>query len=473
MKFKNILLSTLVVAGLFTSCSDEWLEESPTNALNADGAITSVQAADLALNGAYSRMQDGDYYGGSFLLNSDVKGDDVQCFMEGRRFADEYNYTTTADFGSVNLYKEAYIVNSQAVLVLAAIGDITDGTEAQINNVKGEALALSALAHFDLVRTYGKTYTMDNGVGLGVPIISQPADYTVPVVRNTVAEVYNYVITSLETAKDLLSEEKTPGRINSWAAKALLSRVYLYKGDNVNALKLAEEVMSSSKYGLIDREGYVESWSSEFNAESLFEIINLSDDNGADRESIGYVAKPQPDGYGAVAATDAFIARITADPADVRGQFIQSHEGERNGYIAKYPGTGGENYMINNVKVLRMSEVYLNAAEAAFKIGDAAHLAKSLTYLNAIYKRATDKEIVSSDLTLERILIERRNELVLEGHRLFDAMRNNETMDRTGGNHFTIGEAKSVNRNWNKTVMPLPQYELDTNKSLVQNPGYN
>ena len=85
-------------------------------------------------------------------------------------------------------------------------------------------------------------------------------------------------------------------------------------------------------------------------------------------------------------------------------------------YLIKYPGKSGSvtdavstvNPQDNDLCILRLSEVYLNAAEAAFKIGNTE---KALTYLNAIVTRANPaKSVTSADLSLERILKERRKD---------------------------------------------------------------
>ena len=66
----------------------------------------------------------------------------------------------------------------------------------------------------------------------------------------------------------------------------------------------------------------------------------------------------------------------------------------------------------SNIPLLRLSEVYLNAAEAAFRLGD---MTKAAQYLNDIIKSRTSdttKQVTASDVTLARILVERRKELV-------------------------------------------------------------
>lgn len=81
-------------------------------------------------------------------------------------------------------------------------------------------------------------------------------------------------------------------------------------------------------------------------------------------------------------------------------------------------------------------------------------------------------------MTLERILIERRKELVGEGQRYFDALRNNETIVRytseaDKGWHASLSkDAQSFNRDYYKAIAAIPQAEINANKNIKQNPQY-
>lgn len=95
-----------------------------------------------------------------------------------------------------------------------------------------------------------------------------------------------------------------------------------------------------------------------------------------------------------------------------------------------------------------------------------------MTYLNAIVTRANPaKSVTSADLSLERILKERRKELVGEGHAFFDYMRNDKSVDRSGGWHLTMPEdARVIAPSDPRVALPIPQTEIDANPNIVQNP---
>ena len=147
-------------------------------------------------------------------------------------------------------------------------------------------------------------------------------------------------------------------------------------------------------------------------------------------------------------------------------------------FIGKYPGKAAlKDMRTNDIPVIRLAEVYLNAAEAAFKLGDTS---TALNYLNVIVKRATPaKSVAAGDLTLARILKERSKELVGEGHRFYDLMRNGQTCERfykglPGWHGALINEARSFDHTYFRTILPIPESEIDANATLgkQQNPGY-
>ena len=130
-----------------------------------------------------------------------------------------------------------------------------------------------------------------------------------------------------------------------------------------------------------------------------------------------------------------------------------------------------------NVPVIRLSETYLIAAEAAVKTGDNA---KAIRYLGAIAQRANPSRTLEGvTVTLDDVMTERRKELVAEGHRMFDVIRNGGTVKRiddTDSNlastrHFAAD--KEFNWDFYKIILPVPKAERDANPNVAQNPGYD
>ncbi|MCT4616364.1 MAG: RagB/SusD family nutrient uptake outer membrane protein [Marinifilaceae bacterium] len=487
MRKINILLLSIITLGLFASCSDDFIDLESSKA-QTPSSIKTVADAQVTLNGAYDYMQDDEYYGSDFITLPDVLGEDCRATTTGR-LDTEYHYGFYTEASQTGLWIFPYRVLKQVNNILAIVDGLdaeTDKLIAERNDLKGQALALRALAHFDLVRLYGKAYSHDNGASLGVPIVTEPLKFDAKPKRNTVAEVYTQVIKDFTDAIALLSDKANNGKINKWAAKALLSRVYLYHGDDKLAFDMAVDVITNSGAKLVPNAEYVNSWVDGFNTESLFEIANSDEDN-AGLEAVSYLWDKK--GYGQIVATDSYIAKLAADPDDVRNQMLwedksSTDDSPRYGRVLKYPGkantldlikTGGDAKSYNaNVIVIRLSEVYLIAAEAGLKAGEA----KAIDYLNAIVSRANPaNEVAAANFNIDRILEERSLELIGEGHRLFDLVRNKKDVVRTGKDHWgnlpkdDEIKGKTIPYNYYKMIQPIPRVELDVNE-LTQNPKY-
>jgi len=461
MKKKNIFLY-LTMSLLFCSCDNTWMNLDPQYAVETDKAIRSTTDAEYAINGIYSTMQNYEYYGARMTYYGDVTGEDAQAYSNTKRCADFYLFQYNKDNAPTSLWKFPYKVIRLANNILAADPNFVPA------DIKGQALALRALALFDVTRVYGYPYTKDNGASLGGVIMLKAPSYLDRPKRSTVAQCYDQVIADLKEAVPLLTNSKKQGKMSQVAAKALLARVYLYKNDNVNALAMAEEAITdalANKYRLWTNAEYVTAWVGGLDTEVLFKIINTVTDN-ASNESIGYLYYEK--GYKDIIASDDFKTLLKQDAKDVRNLLVPSK------YLLKFIGNGtDEDTRMSDVPVLRLSEVYLIAAEAAVKSLDNT---KALKYLNAIVTRANPEKSVTGTVTLTQVLTERRKEFFGEGHRFFDAMRNGITIERKGKSHLTAltDAARKFNWDYYKIVLPIPKYEMDANPNMrdQQNSGY-
>ncbi|MFA8451876.1 MAG: RagB/SusD family nutrient uptake outer membrane protein [Bacteroidales bacterium] len=489
---KKGLLYTLLGLSLLggASCSDSYLDENPSNKLGVEGSIKTVIQAQYAIDGVYDQLSNQEYWGNNYISNFDVMADDMRASESGR-LDDYYRYTFYTESSDAAMWTRPYRAMKNVVSLL----DVIEGVEAEgadavakRDNIKGQALALRALIHFDLVRTFGKPYTHGGAAtALGVPIVLTKVNFDQKPARNTVEEVYTQVITDLKAAIALLSKDANVGRINKAAAQALLAKVYLYKGDKANALAFAKTVIDDSGLALMPRKDYVAEWGKASMSEALFELVNSSEDNPG-LESVGYLS--DPDGYGQFVATDPFIAKLTAAPYDIRSKMLAKDElstktKPRMGRVMKYPGNGGPSNT-SNIRIIRLSEVYLIAAEAALGTNNS----KAAEYLNAVINRAYPTEdvlaedgttvlfdysddvpnVTAANISLNRILEERSLELVAEGHRFHDLVRNNITINR--GADYWGNSYKTIQMTDHKIIQPIPRIELDANQNMKQNPGY-
>lgn len=506
-KIYNILALVTVVAGL-SSCVNDWLDLEPSNGIPTGSAITNYNDAQTALYGMYDGLQGNStytqYYAARMFYYGDVRGDDMQARTQGMRSSSCYEMRYTVD-DAPNMWNVQYNVLRRANRLIEAIenNQISDvaKNKAQVADIYNQAKVVRALVHFDLVKVYGMPYTANNGASLGIPIVTKPLERDVLPGRNTVAEVYSQItkdLTEAIEAEALTISKKAGGKqgyIDQWAAKALLCRVYLYMNKNQEALDLAENIIANSPYKLWSHEQYAEAWDKQdpnHTQEMIFELVNSGSDDWADREGIGYLLNE--DGYADAICTESFVDMLYNDPNDARKDVVlpvQFDEdlaaifGENPIFINKFPLGALGDMRLANLPILRFSEIYLNGAEAAAKLGGASK-DKGIQLINQLIanRTTTQNALVSKtdsqDELLKRVLIERRKELVGEGQRFFDAMRNNETVvrytnEKNQGWHYSlVKEAQSFNRTFTKVLLPIPVSETNANPILKgqQNPGY-
>lgn len=496
-----------ILAASLSSCVNDWLDVAPSDGTDADAALTSSSDLAAARTGMYKALKGNsslvDYYGQQFFVYGDVHaGDDYQYNNLGgsnrASFYYDMNYQTASEFTSSTsssnvAWKSPYIVIGRANRIIAAAegGALSDAAEAKatIDQYAAEAKVLRALAHFDLVRIYGKPYTEDQGASLGVPLVTEVLESNAKPARSTVAEVYTQVVKDLTEAisSNALATETEPGYVSVWGAKAILSRVYLNMGDYANALSVAEDIIKNSGAALWTRDQYFKAWdaSTPNESEFLFRLNVAGSTDNNDLNGIGNLQ--QRDGYKEMVATKKFVDMLTSDPKDVRNDMFLPAKAEKEVavygtnkvFLNKLRGQGGNLRNVTIVPIIRLSEVYLTAAECAFRNNDKT---KAVEYLNDLVKNRTTTvaSLATVDnITLDRILIERRKELIGEGQRYFDALRNNETITRytseaDKGWHKTLSkEAQSFNRDYFKAIAAIPQAEINANpNNIKQNTGY-
>ena len=495
-----------ILAASLSSCVNDWLDVAPSDGTDADAALTSSSDLDAARTGMYKALKGNsslvDYYGMQFFVYGDVHaGDDYQYNNIGgsnrASFYYDMNYQTASEFtsstsSSTVTWKSPYIVIGRANRIIAAAegGALSDAAEAKatIDQYAAEAKVLRALAHFDLVRIYGKPYTEDQGASLGVPLVTEVLESNAKPARSTVAEVYTQVVKDLTEAisSNALATETEPGYVSVWGAKAILSRVYLNMGDYANALSVAEDIIKNSGAALWTRDQYLKAWDAGTPNESEF-LFRLNVSGSTDNNDLNGIGNLQGrDGYNEMVATKKFVDMLSADANDVRNDmFLPATAdkevaafGTNKVYLNKLRGQGGNLRNVTIIPIIRLSEVYLTAAECAFRTNDKA---KAVEYLNDLVKNRTTSAsalATESDITLDRILIERRKELIGEGQRYFDALRNNETITRytseaDKGWHKTLSkEAQSFDRDYFKAIAAIPQAEINANPNIKQNTGY-
>ena len=485
MKKHNIFFAALLFVG-FTSCKKDFLDVKPTNAGEAETSIQTPADAKVMINGLMSKMTSSDYYGRNFILYGDTKGGDLTIFSQGRGLDALYTFNHSKSSNNYSgFWNQIYHCILQANNIITSIDRLqAAGTTENFDNYKGQALTARALMYFDLVRLYGKPYAQDKS-SFGVPNITEPLDASAQPLRATVEQNYTQILNDLKEAEPLLSKSKSNGYLNYYGNKAIQARVYLNMENYAEALSAAQEIINSNVYKLYSNADWVNSWKTQFGSESIFELGIFPSESDLGSSSLGFYLRRKGHGGGSALgwfmASDYFLDRLNQDPDDVRWGVMSYDESSASHLGASYKysgsteleGDGKSTSTAVNIKVIRLSEIYLIAAEAAY------HIDKDLaaTYLNEIRKRSPNlAPATGATITMDMILDERSKELFTEGQRFFDMLRLNLPItfnDEFGG--ITVSHRpKTIDRTFEKVILPIPQDEINANPGLEaqQNPGY-
>lgn len=484
MRKYNIIGMVLIALAL-SSCKD-FLDVKPTNSADAGTAVQTPNDAQVIMNGLMRGLTSVNIYGRNLYMYADVKGGDLTIFSQGRGLDALYTFNHSVSSNSYSgfwdsMYATIFQVNS----LLENIERLEqEGTTDNFDRYKGQALTTRALMYFELVRLYGQPYTM-NPAAYGVPNVTEVIPSSAQPLRATVQENYQQILTDLTTAASLLPKTRSNGFINYYTNKAIEARVHLTMNNMPGALAAAEEVINSGVYSLYNNAAWVTSWGQQFGAESIFELGVFPNEMDQGTGSPGYYLRRRNHGAAAALgyfmASDNFISTIQQDQDDVRLEVMAHDESstDRIGSIYKYSGgvsmegDGKSTVSAVNIKVIRLSEMYLIAAEAALGVDKE----KAANYLNAIRKRSPNlAPATEGTINLEMVLDERRKELIAEGHAFFDVLRLDKSVtynDDFAG--LTIPHRPvTIDRTFFKSILPISQAEINANPGIEaqQNPGY-
>ena len=211
--------------------------------------------------------------------DSEYPGDNVA--LSGTTTDPLYNVYNYTDFPGNNVttsfWRQAYKVIFSANQI---IEKINDGESPTLDQLKGENLYLRAMAHFNLVRFFGRPYAQGNGNNPGIVIQNSTNAELLPG-RSTVKEVYNFIIADLQKAAGLMTVPKDSRFASKEVANALLARLYLYMEDNAKAIEHANLVINSNRYRLLSSAAYKTYFRAvpENNSETIFAIRHTQADN--------------------------------------------------------------------------------------------------------------------------------------------------------------------------------------------------
>jgi len=461
---RKIIFSLLFIASAFVmfSCTEDSLEPTLTQNKDLD-QVKNMEDLNGLVNGMYNRMTDVAYYGRDILLYGDVRSDNMYSSgNSGRIITPASMDMATTDAHTTDTWAAIYRVIASANMIISKEKAELDGDADLKSHLIGQAYAIRALAHFDLLRMYGQQHVTGGG-DKGIPYVKEykGADLFPP--RSSVAEVKSFLYADLaEAMKNLkVSMDDPSGQfITTQGANAIKSRIALYFGDWAVAKTAADAVIKSGNYDIVSAADFVDSWKLDSPVNSVFALAFNSVDN-AGINGLQYIMRGKS--YGDVRVLDDILKIFDAgdvrnSPAMIREEVIGTAKYLTN--FGKYPSADYS----DDVRVIRFEEIVLIYAEALLETGDATN---ALIYLNMITaKRGATAYTVANKAN---ILKERRRELAFEGFRFDDLARTRTDIPLVDNIRQRHNGPKYGSFRY---AFPIPKSEINANANVLQNSGY-
>jgi starch-binding outer membrane protein, SusD/RagB family len=534
---KKLYTIALGITIALAACTDDFLDTEAQSEVLDNNFYKTVADAEMALIGCYDGYQRTSSNGNlSFYVTSEVLSDNTfggtgNTDGRGYQLLDRFDPTQSPSDNNMfnGTWTDYYAGIFRCNMLLSKLNDIAFESEATQLRIEGEARFLRALMYFDLVRLFER-----------VPLLTEPTTENVP--QAEPLETYKLIVEDLKFAAANIPSDAYPkasaaqndGRVTTYAAKALLARVYLfytgyYGGEELGVTKAEvlaglEDVIASNQFGLIEdfkalwpAASYVpdpinntidvSGFAGEGNIEVVFaQKFNSTQDYNGNVDGNRWLVmmgmrntnwSPYGKGWGAATVNPKLVndfsnddERKTASIIDIEGEevtdFDLKDQREYTGFSNKKytptalpdgtSNTGGSNdFQISQDQdyiVIRYADVLLMAAELGSP--------NAQSYYDAVRTRAG---LTARPVSTANIMEERRFEFAFEGIRYWDLLRQGLTtaastiaqtqdvLSGTTADQVVIKEADIIET---RGFMQIPNTQITlSNKVLVQNDGWN
>ena len=478
------ILYTMILAccTLLTSC-DDWLEVKPYDKISEGELLKSEEGYQKMLNGIYIDLNSEALYGKTLTVEMiEVMGGAYTIGTDNSVWGNykdlsSYKYATEYWRGRLDqTWNKAYALILNCNKILETIDEnqhlFTGGS---YYVVKGHALALRAMLHFDILRLFGPVYSKDSDKK-AIPYYTKQTNTPEPIL--TAEEVAGQVAADLEDARTLLANDpvKTEGtlmsgaqdgtsnfmryralRLNYYAVEALLARVCLYMGDKKDAFKYASDVIKTADNGIfpfVDKSLVTGSPADPdriFSSEVLFALTNTS--RGTIHKNF-YDPSRLPNYV--FYMDNSLMSNIVFGGATTTGGYQDDYR-----YRANWIATGSNRYfykysdMVANgsiqntmIPMLRLGEMFLIAAES-----QSNDLAKGVQYVNALRRNRGVANLQT--LTPDLLKYEYIRELYGEGQLFYLYKRLNSDVITSANSNKNPKASDLI------FVVPLPDSETE------------
>lgn len=421
---------------LLTSCN-EWLNVQPHSQVDESELFNTESGYKEALAGVYSSMVNSQTYAKESTYGFiGILGQEWDYYYSSQyQDAAQYDYDASFPTSSIrNIWANNYSGIANANNLLAHIDDNPSLFGKDNHDViKGEALALRAFLHFDLLRCFGVSYAVNPDMP-SIPYSTALSYRVFPQLK--VHEVAEAVITDLKAAETLLltSDPIVTGReitestdngylinrqlhLNYYAVKALQARVYMWTGEYSKAMEAAKVVMESKLFTWSTVQNMQAGYDRSLADEHLFALNNLTIVT-----DIAEAYFDEGSAYSFAVTRERLLDYFDNATQDYRYTFIfKSGSGTHgnNRYLMKYdaPSSSNNAFYMYKMPLMRVGEMYLIAAEVEYRNGN-ADAAKAYINMLRTARNLMPLQDLPADFELE-LIREYRREFIGEGQLFF------------------------------------------------------
>lgn len=473
MNIKFVIPTLLAAASLSLVSCKKWLDVNPKTQIRESVLLSDEQGFKDALTGVYLKMGGNALYGQNLTMGFiDALAQRYTVSATTHIFyqsAYKFNYAETGAKNYISaIWGGLYSAIANANNILTQIDDkkeLFSGNN--FNQVKGEALALRALMHFDVLRMFGSSPAVDLQKK-SVPYVTRFGMDVYPLL--TLNAVMDSCLKDLAAAEQLLSNDKeirnaynqdpflsyTRNHMNYWAVKGLQARIYLYRGDKANAMNAALAVINNKgdRFPFVNITQAAASSNRDrlYYSEHLFGLYAYKLKTYTEAYTKTNTAGGTPTTATSATNLNALYEISSGGSSDIRYNYL--FQAYSSSYAtSKYwqddiASGSGYDYLKNLVPLIRLSELYYIAAECAGSVAD------GVSYLNTIRTArglgALATTISAATFTAE-ILKEYKKEFYAEGQLFYYFKRLNAA--KIDGNTLAAGEAVYV--------LPMPDNEIE------------
>ena len=477
--FKSSFLALSLIAAV--AC-ESWIDVEPTDRLAEDKVYSTQKGFLQALNGVYAEMNNNTVYGGHLSVGViDVLAQYYDGGSENSYtyyYYPRYDYTNTGVKNTFsNVWSKMYSLISSANIILEKC-EQTDVLPSQYQKmIKGEALAMRAMFHLDLLRLFGPVMS-ENAHEMAIPYVTVAdqniqdfltADVVIDRIIHDLTEASGLLQSSDPVLTDGVKHTPEAGdnidfcyrqyRLNYFAVQVLLARAYLWKGDQTEALTISENAISKAEsiFPFISSSAANGSYPDRvFSSEVIFALYNTNRIN-VYRKYFASTLDTRNILSFAGTLDSGRIPELYDSQNDLRYKmWSASSEGDNDLIFNKYEDVvlkdGSTNHYCYMMPLIRLSELYLIAAECE------TDFSKALTYLNTLRNKRNCPNVTprNSEELMNNITSEFRKEMIGEGQMFFFYKRH--AMQSIPNGSSTFGNINMTMKNY---VVPVPDSEID------------